>query len=187
MSRKKNFDFPEIGNISTLEYYNLLLNGKRATRYSTKEAQGSSQQTAQKPPVQKQVKKKPKKDNSSPYKKKKNDELVPPSPPEEIAKLKYLYGCVYGDDAIERKVWIEDDTGMWSGVLEKFEEVQGEDMIPVKYYVGGKCVDLRDVKAYLSGEFVEYQGKECEVLWNFPPPLSYPEVLLKTSENKIVK
>ena len=94
MSRKKFIDFPEIGNISTLDYYELILSGKRATRNATKTNQVSSTGTASKIIPQKQFKKKSKKDNSSPYKKKKTDELVPPSPPEEIVKLKFLYGCV---------------------------------------------------------------------------------------------
>ena len=93
MSRKKVIDFPEIGNISVLDYYKLIFSGKRATRNATKTPQGSTTNPS-KAVVPKPSKKKIKKDHSSPYKKKKTDELVPPSPPEEIVKLKFLYGCV---------------------------------------------------------------------------------------------
>ena len=187
MSRKKIIDFPEIGNMTTLDYYELLLSGKRATRHTTKVPQNSSSANPQKPIPQKPLKKKPKKDSSSPYKKKKNDELVPPSPPEEVPKLKFLYGCVWGEDALNRKIWVDDSTGLKSGIIENFEEVKGEDMLPVKYLVSGNWIDLREVKAYLSGETIDFQGKECEVLWAFPPPLSYPEVILRTIDGKILK
>jgi hypothetical protein len=186
MSRKKIIDFPEIGNISTLDYYELLLSGKRATRHSTKGTPSSSAAAAQKPLPPKPLKKKTKKD-SSPYKKKKCDELVPPSPPEEVPKLKFLYGCVWGEDAVSRKIWVDEGEGLRPGVVEGFEDVKGEDMLPVRYQVSGRWIDLRQVKAYLTGETVDFQSKECELLWAFPPPLSYPEVLLRTVDGKILK
>lgn len=187
MSRKKIIDFPEIGNMSTYAYYELLLSGKRATRHSTKVVQSTPSSTVQKTSSLKQYKKKQKKEGSSPYKKKKVDELVPPSPPDEKVKLKYLYGCVWGPDTIDRKVYLDCPEGVVSGVIRAFESVKGEDILPIKYQIDDKWVDLRTTKVYLSGEVVEYQGKECEVLWNFPVPIHYPTVLIRTPENRIVR
>jgi hypothetical protein len=187
MSRKKIIDFPEIGNISTLDYYELLLSGKRATRNATKTTQSGSNTTNQKPVIQKPKKNKVKKDNSSPYKKKKIDELVPPSPPEELVKLKLLYGCVWGEDAINRKLWVEEKNNFYHGLIEDFESVQGEDMLPVKYKLSGNWIDLRQVKSYLTGELVEYQGSKWEVLWPFPSPVSYPQVDIKSSDGHLAR
>ena len=186
MSRKRVIDFPEIGNMSTLEYYELLLSGRRATRHSIKETQSTSSNNTQKTPGSKPSKKKSKPDKSSPHKKKKIDELVPPSPPEEKVKIKYLYGCVWGEDAVGRRVFIETDDILKPAVIQEFEPVEGE-LMPVRYLVDDLWVDLRNVKLYLTGEIVDFQGKECEVLWNFPFPISYPRVLLRTQDMRLVK
>lgn len=187
MSRKKIIDFPEIGNISTLDYYELLLSGKRATRNATKTSHGPTTPSSQKPVFLKPTKKKQKKDNSSPYKKKKSDELVPPSPPEESTKLKLLYGCVWGEDSISRKLWVDDGKNFSYGKIEGFEEVKGEDMLPVKYNIDNRWIDLREVKCYLSGERVEYQGGIWEVLWPFPPPAAYPRVDILSQDLQITR
>ena len=187
MSRKKIIDFPEIGNISTLDYYELLLSGKRATRNATKTSHGPSTPVTPKPVVQKLPKKKSKKDSSSPYKKKKTDELVPPSPPEETVKLKFLYGCVWGDDSISRTLWIEDSKVFSCGEIAEFEAIHGEDMLPVKYKVKERWIDLRETRCYLGGEKVDYQGSNWEVLWPFPPPIGYPQVDIRSSDGQIAR
>lgn len=187
MSRKKIIDFPEIGNMSTLAYYELLLSGKRATRHSTKVVQSPTTNPLQKTSSLKQYKKKQKKEGSSPHKKKKIDELVPPSPPEEKIKLKYLYGCVWGQDAIDRKAYLDLPEGLSLGTIKSFEPVKGEELLPVKYQIDEKWYDLRNTKIYLSGEIVECQGKESEALWNFPFPISYPTLIIKTPDNRLIR
>ena len=185
MSRKKIIDFPEIGNISTLDYYELLLSGKRATRFATKSSQSSLVESIQKSNPQKPSKKKGKKDKSSPYKRRKTDEVVPPSSPEEVVKLKYIYGCIWGEDSIGRKIYTEIDGVLKPGIIEGYDQVPGEDMLPVRYMVNGNWLDLREKKAYLTGENVEYQNSMCEVLWPFPPPVGYPQVDLLSKDSTI--
>ena len=37
-------------------------------------------------------------------------------------------------------------------------------MLPVKYLLNGRWIDLREVKAYIVGEIVEYQNLKWEIL-----------------------
>jgi hypothetical protein len=188
MSRKKIIDFPDLGNVSTKDYYELLLSGKRATRTSTKGVQSVTPNIIQKTLGAKPSKKKySKKDNSSPYKKKKADELVPPSPPEEKIKIRFLFGCVWGQDVIGRKAYLINDEIITPGIIKAVEPVVKEELMPVKYLVDEHWVDLRRSNVYITGEIVEYQGIEYEVLWEFPFPISYPKVLLKSPESRLVK
>lgn len=99
MARKKAIDFPEIGNLSNLEYFKLIESGRKPTRNATRIASHQPQVPSfpvPKNPLLKQ-KKRPKiskKSEPSPSKKKKSEELVPPTPPDEELKVRFLEGCV---------------------------------------------------------------------------------------------
>ncbi|CAG9330036.1 unnamed protein product [Blepharisma stoltei] len=189
MARKKPIDFPEIGNLSNLEYFKLIESGKKPTRNATRIA--SMQTAAQVLPVPKnpiiKPKKRPnklKKSEPSPTKKQKQEDIVLPTPPDDELKIRFLEGCVYGAQAMHRKLWIQAGDEWISGTIEEFEEVSGEDIIPARYRIGESWIDLRDKKVYLTGAVVEHQDIAWEVIWNFPGAQSYPQINIRNFEGK---
>ena len=172
MSRGRQIEFPELGNLSTLEYYKLLQAGKKLTRHATRTA-------TEPPPTPPKPQKRPPKRSPHPVKKRKPEAVVPPSPPEEKVKLNYLEGCVYGSQITSRRVWVKLEDTWKVDLIEDFEAVSGEDLVPSKYKIGANWVDLRQVEAFLGGRLMEYQGKPVEILWYIPGPQSDQQILVK--------
>lgn len=188
MARKKQIDFPELGQLSTLDAYNLLSAGKKITRHTANTLSKSIIETKHKlsSELPKKKIKKGKRISPLPQKKKKLEEIVPPSSPEPEMKLNFLEGCLWGELVRNRAVALMADPTLQGKIL-GFEEVSGEDVIPVKYKVGilsnkrpeVRWVDITQEKIYLGGDVVSKDGQPWQVLWNFPPPQSYPNILLR--------
>jgi hypothetical protein len=195
MSRKKAIDFPDLGQLSTLDLLNLLQAGKKLTRTATRGAIEHFTADALEATRRKQSKGK----GPIPSKKPKTDyeDLVPPSPEDEPLSADFLEGCVRGQALINRVLWVLEGTELRQAKVLGAEAITGEDEAPKLYKVtfdfadnsAAEWVDLTHQTCFIGSSVVadRFTKETYELLWNLQGTPSYPDLHVRPTNSFILQ
>ena len=198
MASKRDPQFPDMTDITTLQYLRLLEQGGRVTRKALAECRLHNPVPAQDkpkpiPPAKRKWQKAP--PDPKKHKKLADDQIAPTSPsPTSDLDLNLLLACLWGAQTPGLTIWVNHSGQYHPGIITSVRAAPYIEFSPALYEIQGlsettEWVDLRSDVALLGTEIL--QKKEDDRLYQLVAPIGGPVhpdelMLMAVTEGSVV-